>query len=296
VLLKVVTKTVHLIKWGILKMKRHINIAFLIVLLLSWACAHGIHTYEEITPPVVKDQSQLIFPKIAQENELEGTTKLVILITEEGNVFKVSTIKSSCYQILDEAAEDYCRNLTFIPAHRGDTPVSSRMEWVVNFDFEEKSWQANRYINEVNILYSQIAEAKNVEKTKLLKALLNKHSEFILNMQNSISFNFYASQVISPEVNAVWSEMKDSYPLTFLLYHDFIYRNPNYVYLSEVKTELEKSLKNDYNFILNSNPVDENDRNVKENLLLKIKTFVQEYYKDIDVNSLGNDNNTKQFS
>ncbi|MBL1213389.1 MAG: energy transducer TonB [Ignavibacteriae bacterium] len=277
-------------------MKRHINIAFLIVLVLSWACAHGINTYEDITPPVVKEQSQLIFPKIAQENELEGTTKLVILITEEGHVFKVSTVKSSGYQILDEAAEDYCRNLIFIPAHRGDTPVSSRMEWVVKFDFEEKSWQANRYINEVNILYSQIAEVKNVEKTKLLKALLNKHSEFILNMQNSISLNFYASQVISPEVNAGWSELKNTYPLTFLLYHDFIYRNPKYFYLSEVKTELEKSLKNDYKFILNSNPADEDDKYMKENLLLKIKTFVQEYYKDIDVKSLGNENSTKQFS
>lgn len=277
-------------------MKRHINIAFLIVLVLSWACAHGISTYEEITPPVVKDHSQLIFPKTAQENELEGTTKLVILITEEGNVFKVSTVKSSGYQILDQAAEDYCRNLTFIPAYRGDTPVSSRMEWVVNFDFEEKSWQANRYINEVNLLYDQIAEVKNAEKTKLQKALLEKHSEFILNMQNSISFNYYAAQVILPEVNAVWGEMKESFPLTFLLYHDFIQRNPKYIYLSDVKIELEKALKNDYSFIANSLSVDDNDRNLKENLLLKIKTFVMEYYKGIDIKSWDSENITKQFS
>ena len=277
-------------------MKRHINIVFLIVLVLSWACAHGINTYEEYTPPVVKDQSQLIFPKAAQENELEGTTKLMLLITEEGNVFKVNTIKSSGHQILDEAAEAYCKKLTFIPAQRGSSPVSSRMEWVVNFDFEERSFQANRYINEVKILYNQIAKAQNVEKTKLQKALLDKHSEFIMNMQNSLSFNHYAAQVLLPEVNAVWSEMKGSYPLTFLLFHDFIKRNPKYVYQSEVRKELEKSLKNDYSFITGSIHSDEKDRDFKENLLLKIKTFVQEYYKEIDINSWQNENSGKQFS
>jgi TonB family protein len=277
-------------------MKQHINIAFLIVLVLSWACAHGINTYEEYTPPVVKNQSQLIFPKTAQENELEGTTKLVILITEEGDVFKVNTVKSSGYKILDDAAVDYCSKLTFIPAYRGNTPVGSRMEWEVNFDFEEKSFQANRYINEVKILYDQIAEARNSEKTKLQKALLDKHNEFILNMQNSLSFNHYASQVILPEVNAVWAELKESYPLTFILYHDFIQRNPYYVFLDEAKTELEKALKNDLSFINNSVSVDEDDKGVKENLLLKIKTFVQEYYKDIDINSLDNENSSKQFS
>lgn len=73
------------------------------------------------------------YPGIATSRGWEGTVRLLVKVSAEGDSEEVTVQRSSGYDVLDEAAVEAVEKWKFIPAKRGDTAVSSSV--IVPIDF-----------------------------------------------------------------------------------------------------------------------------------------------------------------
>ncbi|MGZ8184735.1 MAG: energy transducer TonB [Methylobacter sp.] len=73
------------------------------------------------------------YPGIATSRGWEGTVHLLVKVSAEGDSEEVTVQRSSGYDALDEAAIEAVEKWKFIPAKRGETPVSSSVVVPINF-------------------------------------------------------------------------------------------------------------------------------------------------------------------
>jgi TonB family protein len=264
-------------------MKRNAKLLSLIIVFINFACGFHVEQNQEpnYIPPTVKSQPRLIYPKLAQENFYSGSSKIVMFVNKTGLVDKLYVTKSSGYEVLDKAALEYCKNLIFNPAVRNNEAVDARIVWDIKFNFSDKNLDANNYLHDMENLYRKISKAKTGERNLIEKEILNKHNEFITNMKDGLNFNIYISQVISPEITTEWEKDWNAFPLSFLLYHDFLKRFQDYDSISVVKNKLYNSLRSDIQYIKNTPDNDGKTKVEKLNILSKIKKFITRQYPDM---------------
>jgi len=251
-------------------------------------CAHYIENNENYTPPSLKGEPRLFYPMAALENSYSGTPKVIIYISKEGTVERSAIIKSSGIGILDSAALEYSRNFIFNPAKVNGVPINSRMALEIKFEFSNQRWNSNYYVDEVIDLYNQIANSSPEDRIANEKEILNMHDYFISKMRDLVNYNHVIGLVIEPDLYNQWKNVWNSWPLSFLLYHDFIQRFPDFNNLDLVKKDLKNSLKSDIQYI-NSTYSSSRVTNIEKQILLsKIKTFVETKYPDM-INDIGLD-------
>ncbi|MGZ5526573.1 MAG: energy transducer TonB [Methylomonas sp.] len=73
------------------------------------------------------------YPGIATSRGWEDTVRLLVKVSAEGDSEEVTVQHSSGYDVLDEAAIEAVEKWKFIPAKRGETPVSSSVVVPINF-------------------------------------------------------------------------------------------------------------------------------------------------------------------
>ena len=73
------------------------------------------------------------YPSIATSRGWEGTVYLLVKVSIDGESEQVSVQRSSGYEVLDEAAIEAVEKWKFLPAKRGNTPVSSSVIVPINF-------------------------------------------------------------------------------------------------------------------------------------------------------------------
>jgi len=66
-----------------------------------------------------------MYPPLANRRGWEGTVKMKIHISANGEALDVTVVTSSGHPVLDEAAVDMMKNAKFAPARRGDKPIDS---------------------------------------------------------------------------------------------------------------------------------------------------------------------------
>ena len=251
--------------------------------MLFISCAHNtdFSEYPNYTPPSVKYKPRLLYPRSAQENSYAGNAKVMIMISKEGTAEWVKITKSSGYDVLDTAALAFCKNMQFNPAMNNGKPINSKMEWEIKFNFYEQPWDVNKYVYEIHNLYREYSYSGAFVREKILDKILAKHIEFVKNMKDGLNFNLYIGKVISPDLSAQWDEDWNTWPLSFLLFHDFIQRFPDYDNLKKVKAELSKSVKMDIQYI-KSIPVNNvKAKEGKDYILYRIKKFMKDNYPGI---------------
>ena len=83
---------------------------------------------EEITPP---------FPAGSRRRNEQGTAKVKVFISAEGQVLKVELITSSGYSALDNAAINAAKNARFKPATRNNKPIQGNLIIAIDFNFTD---------------------------------------------------------------------------------------------------------------------------------------------------------------
>lgn len=73
------------------------------------------------------------YPSTATSRGWEGTVRLLVSVSAEGDSEEVTVQHSSGHDVLDEAAIEAVERWKFIPAKRGETPVSSSVVVPINF-------------------------------------------------------------------------------------------------------------------------------------------------------------------
>lgn len=240
----------------------------------------------QYTYPTVKNKPRLLYPMEAQENNYSGDAKVFMHISETGEVASVGILESSGYKILDDAALEYCKNLEFEPAKLDGKPVNARMVQEVKFNFLDNDFTAVSYISQLGRLYSLEKNVTAERKDEIRGQILRKHDKFLKDMGDVLNFNVVLENVLLSEITEEWKDFWNSWPLSFLVYHDFIKRFPDYDNIEKVKKSLQQSLVSDLRYIT-STPLRRNESvEDKQGLIAKIKMFVQKHYPDIPLDNL----------
>jgi TonB family protein len=266
-------------------MKKVITPTFIIFILLFTSCAHNFEVSEDKSyiPPVIKIQPRLIYPKIAQENDYSGTIKLYLQVSPEGEVNKVNLLKTSGYKLLDDVSINYCRQLIFSPGLKDGKPITSRIQWVIKFNLSDQIEIVDNYLTEIKELYNRLPLASNSIKNYIEQEILQKYSQLIGETSDGKYFNNAISQIISYQMTEEWQKQWNSFPLTFLLYQDFIERFKNYTDINTVKNLLKNSLLIDFKYIKDTQASDIQSRANRDALLEKIRKFVAAHYPEINI-------------
>jgi TonB family protein len=267
-------------------MKRSMNFAIFVLMLIFTACIQNVvkEQDENYIPPLVKTQPKIFYPVIAQENSYSGLAKVVVMISKTGTVDRTVVVKSSGYDILDKTAMEYCKELVFFPATKNGEPVDSRVIWEVNYNFMNQRWNSIDYLRSIEKLYNQAVLTVHNDRIDVERNILEKHSEFIKKMTDAINFNSVVEKIISPELKNEWKNNWNSWPLSFLLYHDFIQRFSDYDSMAVVKSKLEDAINYDIQYILKQ-PTENIES--KNEILAKIKKFVADHYPNIILDNAG---------
>lgn len=266
-------------------MKSILMNSLFILFLLFAACGQGSDSMKKFedqnyTPPSLLTQPRFFYPALAQDNAYAGNTKIYIIVNKEGKVTKTTVVKSSGYEVLDKASTDYCKALTFKPAKKDGAPVDARLIWEIKYNLSNQNWSTETYLkNVVKLINNEITSPKD-EKKKVREEILNLHNEFTKTMNDRMNYNIIIEQVISPAISMEWQKDWEGWPLSFLLYYDFIKRYPDYDSLSKIQNLMKNSLKADIQYINSTTAEDVKMENKKEKLLMKIRTFIKNEFPD----------------
>jgi periplasmic protein TonB len=93
-----------------------------------------------VTPPIFAadylDNPAPVYPALARRAGEQGRVVLRVLVNASGNAGEVEIRTSSGHRRLDESARDTVRRWRFVPAKRGDEPVSAWVLIPISFRLE----------------------------------------------------------------------------------------------------------------------------------------------------------------
>ncbi|MFN4245434.1 MAG: energy transducer TonB [Brevinematia bacterium] len=89
---------------------------------------------QEMIPPKVIYTPNISYPVQAKIMKIEGSVMIEVTISKDGKVINPKIIESSGYQILDNSALEYVKNILFSPARDvNGVPVEVKSTYIVHF-------------------------------------------------------------------------------------------------------------------------------------------------------------------
>ena len=73
------------------------------------------------------------YPRVARRRGMEGRVTLRVTVRPDGRVAAIRVQRSSGYRLLDDAALETVKTWRFVPARRGDTPVTGEVLVPIRF-------------------------------------------------------------------------------------------------------------------------------------------------------------------
>ncbi|NLT49780.1 MAG: energy transducer TonB [Ignavibacteria bacterium] len=271
-------------------MKRFVKMLLLLVVFLIYSCStvpDNSLSKENYILPVLIEKPEMYYPPTAEEGKYSGRVKVLLTISSNGKVESATVQKSSGFPELDSSAINHTKQFVFIPGKIDNRPVYSRIAFDIVFNYQNLSVYARNYNEDIENLYKSLVNADSIEKIALIKRVLNEHNKFIEKMKDPQNFNLYISAVLLPEIKNEWSDEWNSWPLTFLLYYDFLKRFNEGKENKEFKSQMFKLLESDVKFIKKNVITELSGMIKKRKLLEKIKTFVTQEYSAEKANDLG---------
>ncbi len=276
-------------------MIRNAGLLLILLMVINLSCGYNSNIIGEqnYTPPIQLNHPRLMYPRFAQENSFTGNAKMLFNINKDGKVSNVSILQSAGSKILDNSAIEYCNNLVFEPAKVNGNPIKVRMSMEVKFQISKMDMLADYYVYEANRLYAVLKISDISDRLSIEREILHQNINFVRNMKDALNFNSYAALVISKKITREWESNWDSWPLSFLIFYDFIQRCPDYDSLQSVKHLMYNAVKNDIDYIKNSSDLNMKLKSQGESLISKIKGFMRIHYPDFELNKIQSNGKTE---
>ena len=214
---------------------------FLLVLVL------GCYASKNAGPKLIKDSLVFIYPSEAREKRLEGTVVLKILIDEQGFVSEKEIQNSSGYDILDQTALKVAETARFKPALVDGQNISVRITWPLVFEITSLTFNPERWVEKTkNFHHETSSEDSNVRRIAQ-QGLYYHYKDFSSHMvkYRKLFLNESVLEVVLPEIRKKWLDFYDSWPLTFILFQDYIIRYPESEFRNEAESYLIEYIKNE---------------------------------------------------
>lgn len=233
-----------------------------------------------IKPPNLLEKIEPEYPREAEQKGQEGRVEMYLLVTETGDVELVTISKSSGYKILDDAATDYAKKLKFDPARKKGRPINVWLSWLVNYKAIPVYFVPNIYVGKVQDFFKIADQFTGEEKERILQEIIYAHEDYVRHIAENphLNYNMEIRKFVMPEVYERWKDMWQDWPLSFVVFHDFVLRYPSSEKLSFATARLVTLIKKDIERIKETARYEPKVRMKKDMFLKTIYTFLNEEY------------------
>lgn len=233
--------------------------------------------YAPIEPPKLRIKIKPAYPLKAQKDGMEGRVNLDLLIDKNGKVKVAKIMRSAGEPLLDSAAVEYSKRLSFYPATKNGEATEVWLTWHVNYKSQQTSLLESRYIDRMQTLHRLSGEYSDTTRTKILKAILATHRiviDYFMERPN-LNYNELVKEVVLDEVYQKWKIYWNDWQLHFVVFQDYLLRYPNSKYTSLVITDLIHHFEQDLNYIKQNSTGDELLKSKIESLEDKLEIYMQ---------------------
>ena len=253
-------------------------ISYLLFVLIFLSC----HAKKNVAPKLIRDSLIFIYPSEAREKQLEGTVVLKILVNQDGIIEESELQKSSGYDVLDDTAFKVAETARFKPAKVNGETKSVWITWPLVFEITSLTFNTEQWIAKAldHIYYSSSDD--NSKRRLAQQALYYHYKDFSRYMVKHRKFylNEAALRVVLPEIRKQWELYEETWPLTFVLYQDFVKRFPQSEFQKEAEAYLVEYMKNEmfqFKVRIQDRSLQLNDGN---RFYYQLLSFLQKNYPD----------------
>lgn len=231
-------------------------------------------------PPMLKDVIEPYYPPLAKNKGFEGQVGIEMLVSREGRVTDVRISSSSGYQILDRAAREFARQLTFEPAMQGSRPVDIWISRTFTYNLEERTLLPERYISQIRELRQQLSGADSTARHSIYWSLLQTHVQYcrLLIEQGSVVDNDLLIPIVKDNIYRAWQEWWNLEPLFFIVFHDYIQRYPRSSYREDAVLKMRYFANIIINTIQARHETDPEIQTRQNRFIDDVRTFLENDY------------------
>ncbi len=160
---------------------------FLFILLLVSCQPLMLRKEAHVVPPRVISRPVLNYPKEARKLNESGEVQLLVLINVSGKVLNSRVKVSSSHEVLDKAALDYVRKITFEPGLKDGEPTAM---WItMNMHFSPESYEKDIYRKGQD--FQPVASVSDEEMQRVFQFLKTPYDQGVVyktrNTQQSVN-------------------------------------------------------------------------------------------------------------
>lgn len=196
-----------------------------------------------VQPKLLTTHTSFNYPPEAYNQGIEGKVVVRLLVNKKGQVIDTKILRSSGYEILDDAALKMVRSSVYEPGTIEGVvsdfwlhlPIEFKLDEIHRFTEDVDKWC------EIALAYQlEINADISLEEPSGLKKLYYhyQHLAYEIGKSRSMVANKSVLIIVEESVSQPWLEFQGLWPLGFLLFQDYIGRYPESDYASKSHDEL----------------------------------------------------------
>jgi TonB family protein len=236
----------------------------------------------KFSPPQLEREFVLDYPAEAMLKGVEGNVEMNLLVDKQGSVKRTIVVKSSGYDVLDNAAIHFAKKLEYHPAMKQGKPIESWVSQVMQYQLVDKSYVPAEFIDKIQLLNASVMGSTGKGRERLLGQLLDRYEGLAKYVTNNaqLDYNPYIKQLIKNSIYEEWQELWNDWPLHYLVFHDFILSYPESRHVQRA-TDLFIHYINKYiEYAYRLNSSDDLNASLKFAFFKKVRQFVGRQYPE----------------
>lgn len=254
---------------------RYLIIALLATLLtlFTLACQPGPNA----APKLIKDSVDLKYPIQAYDENIEGKVLLRMYIDEEGKVRQAKIYRSSGYDILDSAALDVAESARFRPGRINGEVQGMWLTWPLVYTFDHIAEDTKKWKQKVRETQYTASRGQSDAQYDLLVYYRGMARKMVDDRDEHL--NELVFSVCTSAVKSQWEQYKHDWPLSFILFQDFLTRYPDSEHRKTAEDYLIDFLKYEITLLQNTYIAEETRQGQqKQELLQTMVRYMREHH------------------
>lgn len=237
----------------------------------------------DAAPKLIKNSVKFSYPLQAYDQKMEGTVVLRLYIDAKGEVQKARVWKSSGYALLDSSALEYAQIARFKPGRLHGKITGMWLTWPLVYTFDSIAEDMEKWKDKVKEAQYSATRGKLQDREAAQYQLLVYYRGMAHKMVNDRDFklNRDIMSVVVPEVRREWEQYKDYWPMSFLLFEDFLHRYPKSTQYKTARDYLIDYIKYEISLLRYTGlPPDNREGRIQKELLQELHQYLSTHYPE----------------
>lgn len=236
-----------------------------------------------MAPKFIKESVTFTYPLEAYDQKIEGTVVLRIFINESGHVQKAQVLQSSGFAVLDSSALAFAENARFRPGRVNGKDRGMWLAWPLVYTFDSIAEDTKKWESKVRETQYKAERAKppdiDAAQYQLLVYYRGMARKVVEDRDRELNKTILA--VVDPTVRRQWQRYENVWPMSFLLFLDYLHRFPEGSQSKTAREYLLDYLKYEISLLRYSVPPEnERERRLQEELLQDLREYTARHFPD----------------